>query len=200
MPKVKVARKSTAIDMTAMCDVAFLLLTFFMLTTKFKPQEAIQVDIPASTAQIPIPDNDILLIQVDPEGRTFLGVDKQGARLDMLDRIALTYKLQFTDKQKNAFKLLETWGMPIEQLPQFLDLTPEQRNQVKQPGIKTAEDDNQLINIILHARESNPSMRIAIKADKNTNYKAFDKLVAALQKNKVNKFNLITSARNAPTK
>ena len=36
MPRVKVARKSTAIDMTAMCDVAFLLLTFFILSAKPK--------------------------------------------------------------------------------------------------------------------------------------------------------------------
>ena len=35
MPKVKIPRKSTAVDMTAMCDVAFLLLTFFMLTSNF---------------------------------------------------------------------------------------------------------------------------------------------------------------------
>ncbi|MEY4291989.1 MAG: hypothetical protein RIQ61_366, partial [Bacteroidota bacterium] len=33
MPKVKIPRKSTVVDMTAMCDVAFLLLTFFMLAT-----------------------------------------------------------------------------------------------------------------------------------------------------------------------
>ncbi|RPI68323.1 MAG: biopolymer transporter ExbD, partial [Ignavibacteriales bacterium] len=41
MPKVKVPRKSTLIDMTAMCDVAFLLLTFFMLTTQFKSDESV---------------------------------------------------------------------------------------------------------------------------------------------------------------
>jgi biopolymer transport protein ExbD len=34
MPKIKVKRKGTWIDMTAMTDVAFLLLTFFMLTAK----------------------------------------------------------------------------------------------------------------------------------------------------------------------
>ncbi len=46
MPKVKMPRKSTLIDMTAMCDVAFLLLTFFMLATKFKPDEPVAVVTP----------------------------------------------------------------------------------------------------------------------------------------------------------
>ena len=46
MAKAKIKRHSTAIDMTAMCDVAFLLLTFFMLTAKAKPQETVIVDTP----------------------------------------------------------------------------------------------------------------------------------------------------------
>jgi biopolymer transport protein ExbD len=34
MGKAKVKRASTSIDMTAMCDVSFLLLTFFVLTAR----------------------------------------------------------------------------------------------------------------------------------------------------------------------
>ena len=64
MPKVKMKKHNITMDMTAMCDVAFLLLTFFILTTKFKPNEPVQVEIPGSTAQIPIPDKDILMISV----------------------------------------------------------------------------------------------------------------------------------------
>ena len=47
MGRAKLPRKSTNIDMTAMCDVAFLLLSFFILTTKFKPAEAIAVETPS---------------------------------------------------------------------------------------------------------------------------------------------------------
>ena len=77
MPKVKIARKSVSLDMTAMCDVAFLLLTFFMLTTKFKPEEAVAVDIPASVSQIQIPDKNIMMISVREDGAIFFGVDDQ---------------------------------------------------------------------------------------------------------------------------
>ena len=65
MPKIKVPRKSTFVDMTAMCDVAFLLLTFFMLTAKFRPQEAVMVDIPASISKIKVPESNIALVHVD---------------------------------------------------------------------------------------------------------------------------------------
>lgn len=73
--------------MTAMCDVAFLLLTFFILTTKFRPQEVVQIDIPSSTAQIPIPDKDILMIHISPDGKVFMGLDDQNTRLALLDKL-----------------------------------------------------------------------------------------------------------------
>jgi len=120
MPKVKLPRKSTAIDMTAMCDVAFLLLTFFILTTKFRPQEAVQIDIPASTAQIPIPDKDIMLFEIAPDGRLFFNLDDQPTRLAVLDKLATEYSLTFNAEQKNAFRTLENWGMDIRSLPPSL--------------------------------------------------------------------------------
>ena len=81
MPKVKVPRKSTAIDMTAMCDVAILLLTFFILTTKFRPSELAPIDIPSSKSEIPIPDKGILKFEIASDGRIFVGVDDQPTRL-----------------------------------------------------------------------------------------------------------------------
>ena len=96
--------------MTAMCDVAFLLLTFFILTTKFRPSEAVTIDIPASTAQIPIPDKDIMMFQIAPDGRMFFGLDDQNTRLKLLDRLSTQYQLAFSEDQKKAFRLLETWA------------------------------------------------------------------------------------------
>lgn len=199
MPKVKIPRKSTAVDMTAMCDVAFLLLTFFILTTKFRPQEAVQIDIPASTAQIPIPEKDILMFQIAPDGRLFFGLDDQITRLKLLDRLSATYELAFSDKQKNAFRLIETWGVDIRSLPQFLEMDPTERAKFQQPGlnIDTTGGQHQVEDLILFSRQENNNLRIAIKADKTTEYRHFDKLIEALQNRKVNKFNLITTAKSA---
>jgi biopolymer transport protein ExbD len=199
MPKVKIPRKSTAIDMTAMCDVAFLLLTFFILTTKFRPQEAVQIDIPASTAQIPIPDRDIMMFQIAPDGRIFFGLDDQNTRLKLLDRLSSQYQLSLSAEQKDRFRTLELWGMDIRNLPEFLQLDPAEQAKVNQPGltIDTTGGQHQVEDLILFSRQENNKLRIAIKADKTTEYRNFDKLINALQNRKVNKFNLITSARTA---
>ena len=69
MPKVKVPRKSTAVDMTAMCDVSFLLLTFFMLTSNFVAKEPIVVAVPSSISEIKIPERDILTVLIDKDGK-----------------------------------------------------------------------------------------------------------------------------------
>lgn len=202
MPKVKIPRKSTAVDMTAMCDVAFLLLTFFILTTKFKPQEAVQIDIPPATAQIPLPDKGILKFEIAPDGRVFFGLDEQSTRLSVLDRISSRYQIPFNEEQKEAFKTLEIWGMDVRALPEFLSTEPSKRASIVQPGLKldTIGGDKQIEDLILFAREeykrnTDENIRIAIKGDKNTTYKSFDKVIQALQNKNVNKFNIITSAK-----
>ena len=212
MAKIKVARKSTAIDMTAMCDVAFLLLTFFILTTKFRPSEVAEINIPASTAQIAVPDRNILLIQVNKDGQVFMGVDDQNTRLRLLDKLKERYNLSVTAEQTNAFRLLDAFGVPMSQLPSLLSMSNDARARTKQPGIslevvppKQSEfmDLVQLIrqsNEEIRVREGRPSseiMRIAIKADKEADYEAVNEVIAQLQQKKVNKFNLITSARGS---
>lgn len=185
--------------MTAMCDVAFLLLTFFILTTKFRPQEVAQIDIPSSTAQIPIPDNNIMMFQISPDGRLFFGLDDQNTRMKLLDRLSAAYDLALSPTQRDHFRTLEFWGMDIRALPDFLDLDPNERVKVQQPGlvIDTTGGQHQVEDLILFSRQENNQLRIAIKGDKSTEYRHFDKLIQALQNRKVNKFNLITSARQA---
>ncbi|MFM7079991.1 MAG: ExbD/TolR family protein, partial [Bacteroidota bacterium] len=44
--KVKQKKSTTHIDMTPMVDLAFLLLTFFMLTTTFSKPKTMEVNMP----------------------------------------------------------------------------------------------------------------------------------------------------------
>src|SRR5690606_12893865 len=85
MPKVKVKRASTTIDMKAMCDVSFLLLTFFILTATARAPEPLPVDTPASVTQVKVPDTDLGLITVGDDGKVFFGVKDRNVRARMLE-------------------------------------------------------------------------------------------------------------------
>ena len=79
MGKVKIERKSTLIDMTAMSDVTVLLLTFFMLTSTFVKKETVQVQTPSSVQDAPVPNSNYATILVSPQGEVSLSVVGDGA-------------------------------------------------------------------------------------------------------------------------
>lgn len=193
MPKVKVPRKSTTVDMTAMTDVAFLLLTFFMLATKFKPDEPVVVDTPSSISEIKLPESDIIQITIDKSDRVFYGVDGQPTRVEVLKRMAEKYNISFTDKQVKEFSLLSTFGVPIAQLPQLLDTKPEDRAKVDQKGVPCDSLNNELADWIWQTRLVNKNVRVAVKGDRETSMPVVKKVIATLQDKKVNRFNFITS-------
>jgi biopolymer transport protein ExbD len=112
MPRIKIHRKSTAIDMTAMCDVAFLLLTFFILTATARQPEPLPVDTPSSIIQTKLPDTDIATLTIG-KGKVFFGVSGQPIRINMLDRVAKRYNMQFTPEEKRRFSLMESFGVPV---------------------------------------------------------------------------------------
>lgn len=195
MPKVKVKRKPPHIDMTAMTDVAFLLLTFFMLTTKFKPDEPFVVDPPSSVSDYKLPESNVIQISVNGEGKVFFSTD-QGSRRSTLEKIAKQYNVTFSEDEYKRFSLVENFGVPVNQLKQFLDLKPADRAKVNQPGIPTDSTNNELSNWILFARQSNPQAIVAIKGDGNADYPVMKDIIATLQARKVNRFNLITNLEN----
>jgi biopolymer transport protein ExbD len=197
MPKVKVPRKSTSVDMTAMTDVAFLLLTFFMLATKFKPDEPVIVDTPSSISEIKLPDVDIMMITIDKENRVFFGMDGQQKRVELLDKMAAKYQISFTDKEKQEFSLLSTFGVPMAQLKQFLAIAPADRNKTKVPGIPSDSLNNELSDWVWNARLTNNNIRVAVKGDQSTGYPVVKQVMKTLQDRKINRFNFITTMERA---
>lgn len=211
MPKIKMKRKASFIDMTAMTDVAFLLLTFFMLTAKFRTAEPVAVDLPASRSELKLPESNVMILSVNKEGKVFFNVDNQKVREETLNRMSALYDVDFTETQRNEFVTLESFGVPIKNLPQLLDLDNEQRNNINQPGIPvdtTGGVANELSDWIQQARlvdndlrsrgeiESN-GIRVAIRGDGLVNYPAINKVISTLQDRKINKFNLITTLKGA---
>jgi biopolymer transport protein ExbD len=202
MPKVKVKRASSSVDMTAMCDVAFLLLTFFILTAQFRAQDAAAIETPSSISSIKVPDKDIMTISLDKEGKVYFGIDGQPTRIAMLENIAAAKGISFSDKEKKEFALMSNFGMPIAQLKSFLNLPNEQKTKVKQPGIPTdttgAGPTNELKEWVYNSRKANNNLRIALKGDNLAKFSSFKNVLSTLQAQNINKFNLITGTEAPP--
>ena len=194
--KVKVKRKSTFIDMTAMSDVTVLLLTFFMLTSTFIQKEPVTVTTPGSVSEIKIPESDILQILVDPQGKVFMTLDKQEDRVEVLKKVGEEYGITFTPEEINKFRLANSFGVPISQMKAFLALSEDEQDAtLKELGIPTDSTDNQFKVWVKSAREQNRNLRIAIKADQTTPYPEIKTIMTSLQDIRENRYNLITSLK-----
>jgi biopolymer transport protein ExbD len=192
MAKVKVHRNPPSLDMTPMVDLAFLLVTFFMLTTTFAPEEPVVVDIPKSVSEIILPDKDRIIITVSDDGRVFFDMDNKIHRQQLLRTIGEKYGISFTQEQVSSFAILSGFGLPVSTLPEYLDLDPDERKRITQPGIPSDSVNNELADWIVFARMSNPKVRIAVKGDRDTNYEVVKRVIDTLIDRKVLRFNLIT--------
>ena len=197
MARIKVPRKSTAIDMTAMCDVAFLLLTFFIMTAKVRTEDPVPIDIPKSSIQQPIPESDFATISVGSQ-KAFFGMEGVDLRKQTLIQMGEIYKTTFTPDELNRFSTLTSIGVPFAQLHQFIALSADDQKKLNKPGIPRDSVSNELFNWIREARKAtvalhNVQLRIAIKGDSKEEYPVIKDVINILQKQKVNKFSLITS-------
>jgi biopolymer transport protein ExbD len=198
MSKVKMHRSTPSIDMTPMVDLAFLLVTFFMLTATATPDEPVQVSIPSSVSEMPIPERDMIIITISKDDKVFFTVDGQYTRAKMLEEMGKIYNTQFSEEETHDFAVITSFGIPVQQLKQFLSLNREDRKQVTQPGIPVDSLNNQLKDWVLQARLANPKVRIAIKGDGDSGYPVLKKVMNTLIDRKVNRFNLITGDEQLP--
>lgn len=201
MPKVKIARKSTLVDMTPMVDVAFLLLLFFMLTSKFKPRDPIQVITPASISTTLLPESKVALITISRDGRVFFGLDDQNQRMQLIQNISDQYKLGLTSEEIKNYGLASSMGMPINKLKQFLDLAPDRQLSFHQEGIpvdSAGEELSQWLNYTVNINNNNPKLQFVIKADDNTKFDMVNKVLRIMKEGDHNKLNLITSLKAVP--
>ena len=199
MGKVTPKKQNTFIDMTAMSDVTVLLLTFFMLTATFLPKEPLQVLTPASVIDIKIPDANLITILVKPDGQVYLNLDRPNDKRAVLESVSKDYNMTFSDQQTISFLNQATIGVPINQLPEFLNMSMLDQDQyLKTTGIPTDSANNQLAWWIQRAFEANSELKIAVKADRSTPYPQVNNVISTLQDLKKNRFNLITTLRGMP--
>lgn len=197
-------KKSTSTDMTAMCDVAFLLLTFFILTATAKVPEALPVDMPSSTVQSKLPDSDLAIITIgkgkDGKSKVFFDIKGRELRKRSLEGMGAKFGVNFSEDDKAKFALMDDFGVPVTNLKQIIDLKASDRVKADQPGIPIDSLDNQLKEWLLVSRRAaidldDKELQIAIKGDAKEQYPQIKKIMDILQDQKINSFNLVTGMR-----
>ena len=203
MPKVKIPRKSTTIDMTAMCDVAFLLLSFFILATKQKPPEVLAVATPSSVSSKAVPDKSII-ITLTKEGKAFLMLGDETKKADILNNINSTRALGLSPQELAKWNRTEFIGLPLNQIKSSLALSSPIPAD-KMPGIPTDSTNNEMAdwmrsitNVYAGGDQSKLEQMILVKGDNATLYPIFKNIKQAFKKADIYKFRIVTNGETVP--
>ena len=203
MPKVKIPRKSTIIDMTAMCDVAFLLLSFFILATKQKPPEVLAVTPPNSVSSKAAPEKSIL-VTLTKEGKVFLMLGDETKKADILSNINTLKGLNLSAEELAKWNKAQFIGMPLNQIKGSLSRTVEIPAS-KLSGIPCDSVNNEMIdwmksisNVYAGTDQRQLQEMLLIKGDNAALYPAFKKVKEAFKKNEIYKFRIVTNGEAVP--
>lgn len=204
MAKIKLPRSSPAIDMTPLVDLGFLLVTFFMLTAQFRPEENVVVDIPSSRSQLAIPTENLMTVTVDSAGRVYWDFTDRKVRREILKEMGNRYSVEFTPEQEQRFVSLGAIGVPMQQLPNYLQQEgAAERRQIdlRSKGIPMDSTNNQLLDwirvtqLIFAGGSDGKNPLVALKGDGNVDYAVMNKVIKIFQSPtvKINRFRMITT-------
>ena len=204
MPKVKLPRKSTIVDMTAMCDVAFLLLSFFILATKQKPPEVLTVQTPNSVSTKAAPDKSII-ITLTADGRAFLSLGDDIKKGDILENVNKTRQLNLSPAEMAKWKKQEFIGLPLGQVKSYLQMAnPVAPSQM--PGIPIKDSTNNemvdwlrsISNVYAGGDQKQLEQMLLVKGDNDASYPLFKNIKYAFKKNDIFKFRIVTNGEPVP--
>ncbi len=206
MPSIKMPKKSTDTDMTPFVDIAFLILSFFIMATKFKPEEPVKVETPNSVSSDILKESNAMLITIDKDSKVYLNFssvndpnkDKLGT---IIDGVATSRGIALSDAEKQNFKGAPILGVPFASLKSYLDIPNAQQGATPQPGIPVLDSlNNELIWWIAEAKKAFAGEKLLylIKGDNTSKYPTFEAVINALRRNEEFKYNLITAQEGAP--
>ena len=204
MPSVKLPRKSTDTDMTPFVDVAFLILAFFIMATKFKPPEPVEITTPNSVSSQILPENDAVMVTIDKDNKVYFSIfsEKDPTILDnIIKKINTERNLGLTDAELANFKKTPSMGVPFTGLKSLLSTPFEDQRKLVQLGIPVLDSaTNELVWWIAYAKQgfAGRILKYLIKGDQKSKYPTFEAVVSALKRNEEFKYNLVTAPEDVP--
>ena len=205
MPSVKIPKKSTDTDMTPFVDIAFLILSFFIMATKFKPQDPVEITTPNSVAAEKLPANDAVMILIDKDSKVFFSVlsEKNPGVFDqIIQSLNTSRNLGLSPAEMANFKKTAAVGVPFASLKQLLSTPAEEQKNIKQPGIPVLDSaTNELVWWINESKKAFAGKRLTylIKGDGKSKFPTFDAVVSALKRNEELKYSLVTVPEDIPS-
>jgi biopolymer transport protein ExbD len=200
MSKTRIKRfQNLRIDMTAMCDVAFLLLLFFVSVSTFRSPDPLNINLPGYENHIYDPaDNNFGIISIGQDKIMYEMPDE--IREQTLGAMSAKYHVAFSSNKMHEFSKAQFVGAPLTSLAFYMDNNSYRQHFYDKPGIPYKGDNSELFNWILESRKaevniSNKTLRMMIKADKDVMYPQIQQVISILQQQKVNKFSLITGIK-----
>jgi biopolymer transport protein ExbD len=205
MPSVKIPKKSTATDMTPFVDVAFLILSFFIMATKFKPPQPVEITTPKSVSSEKLKEQDAVLIEMDKKGRVFFTVNTLKSndvetKRAVIENVNKIRNLGLTEREFQGFVRNTTVGVPLAKLKSFLGVDDKSRV-ASFEGIPVLDSTNNELQVWVSAAASafqGRRLNFMIKGDNNAKYPAFKGVIEAMRKNDVFKYQLITDPEGVP--